>query len=47
MELYTKEELDELKKIIKEIDENDQFKDTLESIDNCIKLIDSDENKEN
>lgn len=47
MELYTKEELDELKKIIKEIDEKDQFKDTLESIDNCIKLMDSDEKKEN
>lgn len=45
MELYTKEELDELKKIIKEIDENGQFKDALESIDNCIKLIDNEEKK--
>lgn len=44
MELYTKDELDTLKKLIEETGEKDKFKETLESIDNCSKLIDAEDN---
>ena len=44
MELYIKDELNILKKLIEEIGEKNKFKETLESIDNCLKIIDTENN---
>lgn len=44
MELYTKDELNILKKLIEETGEKGKFKETLESIDNCSKIIDAENN---
>lgn len=42
MELYNKEELDTLKDFIEQVDKKGVFKDTLESINNCVQLLDDD-----
>lgn len=48
MELYNKDELDTLKDFIEQVDKKDIFKDTLESINNCVQLLDDDNiDKEN
>lgn len=48
MELYNKDELDTLKDFIEQVDKKDIFKDTLDSINNCVQLLDDDNiDKEN
>lgn len=48
MELYNKDELNTLKDFIEQVDKKDIFKDTLESINNCVQLFDDDNiDKEN
>ena len=47
MELDTKEELNTLKKLIEETGNEETFKGTLESIENCNKLIEKENNLEN
>lgn len=48
MELYNKDELNTLKDFIEQVDKKDIFKDTLESINNCVQLLDDDNiDKEN
>ena len=48
MELYNKDELDTLKDFIEQVNKKDIFKDTLESINNCVQLLDADNiDKEN
>ena len=48
MELYNKNELDILKDFIEQVDKKDIFKDTLDSINNCVQLLDDDNiDKEN
>ena len=42
MELYNKNELDILKDFIEQVDKKDIFKDTLDSINNCVQLLDDD-----
>lgn len=46
MDLYTKEELETLKKFIAETGEKDNFKGTLESINNCINLLEVEDKEE-
>lgn len=47
MELYTKDELNTLKELIEEAEQKETFKDTLECIDNCTKLLSDDEHHHN
>lgn len=48
MELYNKDELNTLKDFIEQVDKKDIFKNTLESINNCVQLFDDDNiDKEN
>lgn len=48
MELYNKDELNTLKDFIEQVDKKDIFKDTLDSINNCVQLLDDDNiDKEN